>query len=203
MTKETGMVEWSAEENTPVLVLDREYIIDALCERPDFDDLSAEQLTQIEENLPSKLIANSVYSFINSAINELTDEVTGRPPTLKTYGDWKKKAGFTMTWSIYTADHNELPIDHWPLDLSAPEGITDGVYRIRNYYGDTVGIGTGAIVSDGKFEPVSTERATLQAAALAHGLSPISAKEVGLHHHFIEKYEWDARRGCLDVHLGS
>ena len=199
---ETGMVEWSAEEHNPVLVLDREYIIDALCERLDFDDISAEQLTQIETKLPGKLIANDARSGINSAINELTDEVTGRSPTLKTYGDWQK-AGFTMTWGIYTADHNEFPIDHWPLDLSAPEGISDGVYRISNYHGAAVGIGTGAIVRDGKFEPVSTERATLQATALARGLSPISAKEVGLHHHFIEKYEWDARQRCLEVHLGS
>ena len=203
MKKETGMVEWSAEEHTPVLVLNREYIIDALCERRDFDDLSAEQLTQIESDLPRKLIENDVRSGINAAIKEVTDEVTGTtPPSLKTYGDWKR-AGFAMIWSIYAADHNDFHIDHWPLDLSAPEGISDGVYRISNYYGDTVGIGTGAIVRDGKFEPFSTERATLQAAALARGLSPISAKEVGLHHHFIEKYEWDARQRCLEVHLGS
>ena len=198
----TPMAQWSLDEHKPVLSVDRTYIAEAASKRADREVLTPDQLTQVEATLSSRLQSMSIPMLIDKCINELVDEVTGNASDIKTYEDWQN-AGFTMIWSIYTPEADLLPIEEWPLDLRAPEGVPDGTYKVLSRNGDTVGIGTGAIIKGGKFDPTSTEMATLQAAALSLGLHPISAKDTGVYRRYIERYTLDEETGHLLVRLGS
>ena len=50
------------------------------------------------------------------------------------------------------------------LDLRAPEGVADGVYEVQFDYVNLQGIGRGAVVRNGRFEPRAAADAALEAA---------------------------------------
>ena len=84
------------------------------------------------------------------------------------------------------------------LDLSAPAGVADGVYEVRFDYLRLRGIGQGAVVKNGRFDPRSAADAALQAACDAFMTTPDH-----LDHVFIEHWEYDPETGQLIVDLGS
>ena len=112
------------------------------------------------------------------------------------------------------------------LDFTAPEGTPDGVHQVRHRayvlksekrndgypppfsagdYGYKEGFGEGVIVTDGKFEPISTENAVLTAVARSYSKDPIAVRmgTVMFNYVFIEAFEWNDELQMLDVHMGS
>lgn len=135
-----------------------------------------------------------------------------------TQGEWKA-AGFAMVWSItdrescrvfdecFYPNHESFceAFDAVELDLSAPDGLEDGTYRVYHKGRSGRGWGKRVVVSDGHFDPVPTERAVLNAVAASYGLDPVNVLEgkAGLDYRYIESLRWDAECGALDVVTGS
>ena len=135
-----------------------------------------------------------------------------------TQGDWNE-AGFVMFWSIpnraeYEAFNRKEHGSHEAfckaydavgLDFNAPHGTPDGEVAVYHYAGRLRGESEGVVVKDGVFEPVSTERAVLEAVARSYDLEPEDVRErlVCIDHRFIEKFRWDAERSALEVVTGS
>ena len=135
-----------------------------------------------------------------------------------TQGDWRD-AGFTMVWSITDResyrvfDEGSHPdresfcaaFDAVELDLSAPEGVEDGTYRVYHEGYSGRGWCYGVVIKDGHFVPEPTERVVLCAVANSYGVDPVRVREgkSGLDHRYIEKFRWDAERDALEVVTGS
>ena len=133
------------------------------------------------------------------------------------YGEWTE-ADFTMHWSIYLGDYGvvtevdgveakepmgeyllDFDMNEWELDLRAPDDVQDGSYQIR-YNGEVSA--SGALVEDGLFVPVATERACLEAVCGYYGVFVEDA--VGsIDHLFIEDFEYDEGTGVIEVYVGS
>ena len=80
------------------------------------------------------------------------------------------------------------------------------MHRVRHKgYGSSEGFGEGVVVTDCKFEPISTENAVLTAVALSFKADPMEVR-VGiddLNHVFIEGFAWNDESKMLDVFMGS
>ena len=186
-----------ASESETTFTVKREYIVDALSERNDF--------TEIDEALLSKSEKDKrVHDVIKSVINEIADE--SMPRALDTYKDWHE-AGFAMVWSIYEDTSEDTAIEDWPLDFTAPYGAPDGEHKVgHNAYGYGIATSvTHARIIEGKFEPVSTERAVLEAVATSYGKDSeaVRSGKQGLDYLFIEEFLWDDEAEMLVVHTGS
>ena len=163
----------------------------------------------------------TTLSFLGDLSILMSDAINpgSRIPTSSplTRGQWSN-GPFIMDWCATIKDDDEAFIastskDGWNpdaydnirLDFSTPEGTPDGEHRVYSKGWDGEGIGEGVVVQDGQFEPISTERAVLDAVARSYGADPddirVGYKE--LHHIFIEGFKWDADRQMLEVHMGS
>lgn len=200
--------EWSRQEHRPSLIIDREYIVDALCERSDYAEMDWTVLSKIEEELSDIMLSRGVYHAINAAIADLANHLMGAPD-IRTYKDWAE-AGFVMVWSIYDTQSIHLNVEDWQLDFSVPEGVSDGVYPVR--YRSAQGVGTSgnlpnsyAKIVDGKFVPYFTEKACLEAVMASYGRVPAMARSRGLSidHIYIEGFRFDEDAGTLEVTVGS
>ena len=97
------------------------------------------------------------------------------------------------------------------LDMSAPEGLPDGEYTVYEEYTSRVdgyrhyGEGTGAIVKDGQFEPVSTDAACYAAVCYYYGAAEDEVRDrtFQLDHVYIERLTWDAEKQMLKLSVGS
>ena len=135
-----------------------------------------------------------------------------------TRGQWHEM-GFNMVWSIMDSAEqkrvNMIPYDpkkeeefwkEWesvPCNLSAPEGLADGGYKVAvSYPKNSPAVGVVEIL-DGKFVPVPTDRAVFKAVCASYGISVEEGLKKGIHHVFIESFKWDEERNILIVGLGS
>lgn len=198
---------WAAQENAPVLVVDRNYIISALQERQDFEQMDFDRLDQIEAGLSQKMAARGVYEAVNATIADVANQLSGIE--IKTFKDWEE-AGFVMRWSIFGEHPDDFEYEDWPLDFSAPEGVPDGAYQVQ--ITTRHGTGTSGKIADsyaqivnGKFDPYHTERACLEAVTASYGMLPaqVLSKGRGLDHIFIERFRFDEETGMLIVSVGS
>ncbi len=141
------------------------------------------------------------------------------PETPETRETWKARK-LPMQWSIYSGTPGDLTMDT-PMDLSAPEGVPDGIYTVVNHSnigaefaekttiqeGFTVGIGEahGLEIQNGRFVPEPTARACFEALCISQGIDP-SLVPQGVQvsdHIFIEEFDFDPESRKFIVGLGS
>ena len=123
-----------------------------------------------------------------------------------------------MIWSIYDKESEDkvealmdikgfshVLYERIELDLSAPEGIADGVYEVYHYKSPSF---YGVTIKDGLFVPVPTVYAVLKTEYWDYRnynftLTDVWQGRERVHHVFIEGFKWDEERQALQVHLGS
>lgn len=109
--------------------------------------------------------------------------------------------GGLLTWAIYDKESRES--DGWAPDLTAPEGLEDGVYEVEHFTGDRL---FGIEIKDGKFLPIPTMK-TIYLLELQHLnrkiAKPSERYSYGdlIDHVFLERLTWNGK--CFEIFLGS
>ena len=91
------------------------------------------------------------------------------------------------------------------LDFTAPVGMSDGLHWVWHQAGQDWGPAYGVLVKDGKYIPLATAEACLEAVARSYGITKESIEkgEEGIDHVFIEGFTWESETGRLVLHTGS
>ena len=144
-----------------------------------------------------------------------------------TIAQWAE-IGTKMIWSIYDRESsNEFDSKKFTsdlgwqtaygqieLDLSAPEGVPDGIYSVlhtnyRHAVGYCVGTSYGLRIENGKFVPESTDKACYYAVGRSLGMSEkeliagIESEYTPFNYVFIESFVWYKSLRALEVQTGS
>ena len=108
-----------------------------------------------------------------------------------TYQQWIDM-NLPIRWSIYKEKNED--ISDYILDLKAPGNAPDGCYDVMfDYLDNKYGIGKGAIVKNGFFEPVSTANAVHEAVVA-------STRYWGI---YVEGVEYMPSLRCFLLCMGS
>ena len=127
-----------------------------------------------------------------------------------TAGQWRQ-AGYPMVWSIYQEGAYDGQEEHAraQLDLSAPEGMADGIYNVFHHAFtgvSRIGRAGGVEIRQGHFVPGPTQEAIFQAVCRSYGLDPETVsrtEEPPFSHFYIEHIGWDPEDNEFVVFTGS
>ena len=139
-----------------------------------------------------------------------------------TIGEWNSKP-FNMVWSIYNEEsyneYDDKPYGSSPekdvedyesilLDLTAPEGVPDGMYPVYHCAGlnkHDEGKSVGVMVCNGQFVPEPTQASVFEAVCQSYGVTAddVRTGKEFINHVFIEGLDWDDERRAFKVTTGS